>query len=80
MKQVWARPDKENIPTIVRRKFIQGIAYDLGTANAGAGVPNSTVKDPDRTCGIEYNSELMTEGEMKCYIQELGCKARGGTN
>ena len=96
---------------IVRRKFMQGIAYGLSASKAGAEVPTRTAKYdiegftcvtcavgldslladrkgivkskssyPDRTSVVEYNPEILTEAEIKGYIQELGFKARGGAN
>jgi len=43
------------------------------------GIVKSKSSYPDRTCMIEYNTELVTETEIKGYIQELGFKACGGT-
>jgi Cu+-exporting ATPase len=43
------------------------------------GIVKSKSCYPDRTCVIEYNATLVTEAEIKGYIQELGFKARGST-
>jgi copper chaperone CopZ len=43
------------------------------------GIVKSKSSYPDRTSVIEYNPQLVTETEIKGYIQELGFRARGGT-
>jgi copper chaperone CopZ len=40
------------------------------------GIVTSKSSYPDRTAVIEFNPELVTEKEIKAFIEELGFKAR----